>query len=137
MQHVSIVINFDLPKNLENYLHRIGRSGRFGRKGLAINFGAFAFAVNAKSRASCCFCVVLFCVSLAPAHVRCAPPVTEEDVGVLREIERYYDTHIEGRRWLCEEEEEESGAKCNPPPHKLTRANSFCAEMPANIPDLI
>jgi superfamily II DNA/RNA helicase len=39
VQHVSIVINFDLPKNLENYLHRIGRSGRFGRKGLAINFG--------------------------------------------------------------------------------------------------
>jgi len=38
VQHVSIVVNFDLPKNLENYLHRIGRSGRFGRKGLAINF---------------------------------------------------------------------------------------------------
>lgn len=38
VQHVSIVINFDLPTNLENYLHRIGRSGRFGRKGLAINF---------------------------------------------------------------------------------------------------
>lgn len=38
VQHVSIVINYDLPKNLENYLHRIGRSGRFGRKGLAINF---------------------------------------------------------------------------------------------------
>jgi len=38
VQHVSIVINYDLPTNLENYLHRIGRSGRFGRKGLAINF---------------------------------------------------------------------------------------------------
>jgi ATP-dependent RNA helicase len=38
VQHVSIVINYDLPSNLENYLHRIGRSGRFGRKGLAINF---------------------------------------------------------------------------------------------------
>lgn len=38
VQHVSIVINFDLPANLESYLHRIGRSGRFGRKGLAINF---------------------------------------------------------------------------------------------------
>ena len=38
VQHVSIVINYDLPKSLENYLHRIGRSGRFGRKGLAINF---------------------------------------------------------------------------------------------------
>ena len=32
------VINFDLPTQPENYLHRIGRSGRFGRKGVAINF---------------------------------------------------------------------------------------------------
>ena len=38
VQHVSIVINFDLPSNKENYLHRIGRSGRYGRKGVAINF---------------------------------------------------------------------------------------------------
>merc|ERR1719218_124702 len=38
VQQVSLVINFDLPQNQENYLHRIGRSGRFGRKGVAINF---------------------------------------------------------------------------------------------------
>merc|ERR1712039_76602 len=38
VQQVSLVINFDLPSNTENYLHRIGRSGRFGRKGVAINF---------------------------------------------------------------------------------------------------
>jgi translation initiation factor 4A len=38
IQHVSIVINYDLPKEIELYLHRVGRSGRFGRKGLAINF---------------------------------------------------------------------------------------------------
>jgi len=38
VQQVSLVINYDLPNNLENYLHRIGRSGRFGRKGVAINF---------------------------------------------------------------------------------------------------
>ena len=38
VQQVSLVINFDLPNNPENYLHRIGRSGRFGRKGVAINF---------------------------------------------------------------------------------------------------
>jgi len=38
VQQVSLVINFDLPPNMENYLHRIGRSGRFGRKGAAINF---------------------------------------------------------------------------------------------------
>eukprot|EP00996_Jenningsia_fusiforme_P001006 NODE_1917_length_1356_cov_232.318286_g1736_i0.p1 GENE.NODE_1917_length_1356_cov_232.318286_g1736_i0~~NODE_1917_length_1356_cov_232.318286_g1736_i0.p1 ORF type:complete len:406 (-),score=70.13 NODE_1917_length_1356_cov_232.318286_g1736_i0:86-1303(-) len=38
VQHVSIVINFDLPSNRESYLHRIGRGGRYGRKGVAINF---------------------------------------------------------------------------------------------------
>ena len=35
---VSLVINYELPKQKETYLHRIGRSGRFGRKGNAINF---------------------------------------------------------------------------------------------------
>lgn len=59
VQHVSIVINYDLPMNIENYLHRIGRSGRFGRKGLAINF------------------------------------VTKRGIPVLREIEKFYDTHID------------------------------------------
>merc|ERR1712179_859005 len=38
VQQVSLVINYDLPGNIENYLHRIGRSGRYGRKGVAINF---------------------------------------------------------------------------------------------------
>lgn len=38
IQQVSTVINFDLSKCVHNYLHRIGRSGRWGRKGLAINF---------------------------------------------------------------------------------------------------
>jgi translation initiation factor 4A len=38
VQQVSLVINYDLPKNRESYIHRIGRSGRFGRKGVAINF---------------------------------------------------------------------------------------------------
>ncbi|KAG8852830.1 RNA helicase [Tulasnella sp. 330] len=38
LQQVSLVINYDLPQNRENYIHRIGRSGRFGRKGVAINF---------------------------------------------------------------------------------------------------
>jgi len=59
VQHVSIVINYDLPMDIENYLHRIGRSGRFGRKGLAINF------------------------------------VTRRDVPMLKDIEKFYDTHIE------------------------------------------
>ncbi|KAI8110140.1 hypothetical protein M9435_001819 [Picochlorum sp. BPE23] len=38
VQQVSLVINYDIPFNRENYIHRIGRSGRFGRKGVAINF---------------------------------------------------------------------------------------------------
>lgn len=37
VQQVSLVINYELPLNQENYIHRIGRSGRFGRKGVAIN----------------------------------------------------------------------------------------------------
>ncbi|KAI5454458.1 translation initiation factor eIF4A [Naganishia albida] len=38
VQQVSLVINYDLPSSKENYVHRIGRGGRFGRKGVAINF---------------------------------------------------------------------------------------------------
>lgn len=38
VQQVSLVINFDLPNNIHNYLHRIGRTGRWGRKGISINF---------------------------------------------------------------------------------------------------
>lgn len=38
IQQVSLVINYDLPKEKEQYIHRIGRSGRYGRKGVAINF---------------------------------------------------------------------------------------------------
>ena len=37
VQQVSLVINFELPIQRENYVHRIGRSGRYGRKGVAIN----------------------------------------------------------------------------------------------------
>jgi ATP-dependent RNA helicase len=38
VQQVSLVICYDLPSNRELYIHRIGRSGRFNRKGVAINF---------------------------------------------------------------------------------------------------
>jgi translation initiation factor 4A len=38
IQQVSVVINFDLPKDIHTYIHRIGRSGRWGRKGTGINF---------------------------------------------------------------------------------------------------
>lgn len=38
IQQLSLVINFDIPRDKETYIHRIGRSGRYGRKGVAINF---------------------------------------------------------------------------------------------------
>ena len=38
VQQVSLVLNYELPRERENYIHRIGRSGRHGRKGVAINF---------------------------------------------------------------------------------------------------
>ena len=38
VQQVSLVINYEVPKDTDTYLHRIGRSGRYGRKGVAINF---------------------------------------------------------------------------------------------------
>jgi translation initiation factor 4A len=37
VQQVSLVINYELPTQMDNYIHRIGRSGRYGRKGTAIN----------------------------------------------------------------------------------------------------
>lgn len=37
VQTVKVTINFDIPRSIDNYIHRIGRSGRFGRKGLGIN----------------------------------------------------------------------------------------------------
>ena len=38
VHHVQVVINYDIPRHVETYIHRIGRSGRYGRKGIAINF---------------------------------------------------------------------------------------------------
>lgn len=38
VQQVSVVINYDIPSKVESYIHRIGRSGRYGRKGVSINF---------------------------------------------------------------------------------------------------
>jgi ATP-dependent RNA helicase len=37
VQQVSLVINYELPEVMESYVHRIGRAGRFGRKGTTIN----------------------------------------------------------------------------------------------------
>jgi translation initiation factor 4A len=37
VHQVGLVVNYELPTKKENYIHRIGRSGRFGRRGIAIN----------------------------------------------------------------------------------------------------
>jgi len=57
-QNLNLVVCYDLPSDKANYIHRIGRCGRFGRKGASINF------------------------------------VTDRDVGMFRELERYYRTQI-------------------------------------------
>ena len=49
IQQVNLIINYDLPTDTAKYIHRIGRSGRFERKGLAINFftnGDYQFSAN-------------------------------------------------------------------------------------------
>jgi len=38
IEKVNIVINYDMPRDTDEYLHRVGRAGRFGTKGLAITF---------------------------------------------------------------------------------------------------
>jgi superfamily II DNA/RNA helicase len=38
VQSVSVVFNYDLPPSMENYIHRVGRCGRYGRTGVAVNF---------------------------------------------------------------------------------------------------
>ena len=38
VQQISLVINYDFPNNRELYIHRLGRSGRFGRKGVGVSF---------------------------------------------------------------------------------------------------
>lgn len=46
IQSINLVINFDMPDVLETYIHRVGRSGRYGRKGIAINFVLQSEKVN-------------------------------------------------------------------------------------------
>ena len=38
VEHVNVVINYDFPAKVDEYMHRVGRAGRFGTKGLAISF---------------------------------------------------------------------------------------------------
>ena len=74
VQQVSLVINYDLPTNRENYIHRIGRGGRFGRKGVAINF------VTADATPPRC--------SVAVRRSFPALEVKRDDIRILRDIEQ-------------------------------------------------
>jgi superfamily II DNA/RNA helicase len=49
IQQISLVLNYDMPKDTEVYLHRIGRGGRYGRKGVAINFADFKNRISDKN----------------------------------------------------------------------------------------
>jgi len=48
IQQISLVVNYDIPYRVEPYLHRIGRSGRWGRKGVGINLVTLDDATNLK-----------------------------------------------------------------------------------------
>jgi translation initiation factor 4A len=64
VQQVSLVINYDLPTNRENYIHCIGRGGRFGRKGVAINFVTTNDVAMLRDIERTC----LFCFSVLPLN---------------------------------------------------------------------
>lgn len=73
----------DLPSNRENYIHRIGRSGRFGRKGVAINVSPLSHFRPGR---------VTHHRSLLSRATR--QFVTNEDVRILRDIEQYYSAQV-------------------------------------------
>jgi ATP-dependent RNA helicase DDX6/DHH1 len=74
IQAVNVVINFDFPKNAETYLHRIGRSGRFGHYGLAINL------INWNDRYS------LYQIEQElGTEIKPIPPVIDESLYVVKE----------------------------------------------------
>lgn len=90
VQQVSLVINYDLPSSKENYIHRIGRGGRFGRKGVAINF-----VVSVSS------CLGISTNNRPPSwkwqRRKCLmiDYPEQEDVAMLREIEQFYNTQVD------------------------------------------
>ena len=70
-----MVINYDLPNSRELYIHRIGRSGRFGRKGVAISkLEKNVFFLDYNSSLDF---------------------VKNDDIRILRDIEQYYATQID------------------------------------------
>ena len=90
VQGVSCVVNYDLPRGegaMATYIHRIGRAGRYGRTGIAINFvsqrdaGKFRILYNI---------IVYFIIKLTFSKKSNSTTL----LGQLRAIERFYDTEI-------------------------------------------
>ena len=105
VQQVSLVINYDLPTQPENYLHRIGRSGRFGRKGVAINFvtkvrekkGEFFFFFFSKLFFSP-FLFTDLSLSLflhSQLFLFQLFLFQQDDERLLQDVQRFYNTQIE------------------------------------------
>ena len=93
------MINYDLPNNRELYIHRIGRSGRFGRKGVAINFVTQRDAPLMKDVRCCCTRPPRFTRTHARTHARTRlltpPPPPPPHTPFLPQIEEFYKTSIE------------------------------------------
>lgn len=88
MRQVSLVINYDLPNNRELYIHRIGRSGRFGRKGSHHN-PIIGFHLFMPIFLSHLWLYRSFYSGVAINFVK------EDDIRILRDIEQYYSTQID------------------------------------------
>lgn len=82
--------SYDLPTNRENYIHRIGRSGRFGRKGVAINVSIVGMFGADKDIQLHSIEPDQFNPSLVPFQF-----VANEDVKILRDIENFYSCVID------------------------------------------
>ena len=67
IQAVNVVINFDFPKNSETYLHRVGRSGRFGHLGLAVNL------ITYDDRFNLCAALPASAPNVITCGTQCAP----------------------------------------------------------------
>ncbi|KAG6490482.1 hypothetical protein ZIOFF_051780 [Zingiber officinale] len=87
---VSLVINYDLPNNRELYIHRIGRSGRFGRKVnsllLILAFSVIYLYVPGSNGHS------MHCLKYKGVAINF---VRKDDIRILRDIEQYYSTQID------------------------------------------
>jgi len=83
VQQVNMVINYDLPEDVSNYVHRIGRSGRFGRKGVVRAPAAHTYTRHTRG-------------PIAAPHpsAQAINLLVSNDLRKANEIERYYSTNI-------------------------------------------